>query len=211
MTTLFSCSAQEKDETYYKGREFTYQVEISERDSVLKTHEIKLKVIGGLRAKIMTGGQTGIQYTYTDVIDSTTNKPLIETTGAIDKDNRVFIHPPRMAYMTFAEIAPFPDINRKTKIGVNSEGVLSGIKGHGDLDGKQIKQVDTVVAKKDVKLLGKKYSDVWIIHGENTNYLDEIGKYKVIYWFDQNYGFIRMKYIKPNGETVDLKLKETKD
>ena len=208
---FISCNAQEKNKTYYKGREFIYQVEISKDSSIIKTHEIKLKVTDGLRAKIMTGGQTGIQYSYTDIIDSTTNKPLVETTGAIDKDNRVFIHPPRMAYMTFAEIPPMPDIRRNTEIGVNSEGVLSGIRGHGELDGKEIKQVDTIVAKKDVKLLGKKYNDVWIIHGENTNYLDELGRFKVIYWFDQNFGFIRMKYIKPNEEIVDLKLKEVKD
>lgn len=209
--TLLGCSESGKNKTYYKGREFVFQVDILKDSLLLKTHEIKLEVTDGLRAKIMTGGQTGIQYTYTDLIDSTTNKSLVEITGAIDKNNRVFIHPPRMAYMAFAEILPFPDINRKTEIGVNSEGVLSGIKGHGELDGKEIKQVDTIVAKKDVKLLGKKYNDVWIIHGENTNYLDELGRFKVIYWFDQNFGFIRMKYIKPNEEIVDLKLKEVKD
>src|SRR5699024_8861788 len=128
-----SCSAQEKSKTYYEGREFTFQVEISKDSSILEKREIKLKVTGGLRAKIMTGGQIGIQYIYPGVIDSTTGKDLIETTGAIDNGERVFIHPPRMAYMTFAEIPPMPDIRRNTEIGVSSEGVLSGIKGHGNL------------------------------------------------------------------------------
>lgn len=71
--------------------------------------------------------------------------------------------------------------------------------------------MDTVVAKKNVTLLGKEYNDVWVINGENTNYLDELGKYKATYWFDQNYGFIRMKYEKPNGEIVDIKLKSVEN
>lgn len=208
---LMSCNDQNKNRTYYKNREFTYQVMISQDSILTEEREIKLKVSAGLRAKIMTGGQIGIQYTYMDIKDPKTKKSLIETTGAIDNGERVFIHPPRMAYMEFAEIPPMPDIRRKTSVGVNSEGVLDGIKGHGDLDGLEIKQVDTVVAKKNVTLLGKDYNDVWIIKGENTNYLDELGKYKATYWFDQNYGFIRMKYEKPNGEIVDIKLKSTED
>ena len=207
--TLVSCSEQDKNPIYYEGREFTYIVEIIKDDKIRK-HTLKLKVTNALWSKIMTGGQTGIEYIYKDIIDSTTGKPLFETTGAIDKDNRVFIHPPRKAYMAFAEIPPMPNIYRNTEVGTTSESVLSVVKGHGILDGKKIKQVDTVVAKKDVKLLGKEYNDVWIIHGENTNYLDELGKYRAVYWFEQTNGFIRMKYTKPNSETVDLKLKEIK-
>lgn len=116
ITTLFSCSAQEKPQTYYKGREFKFKVEILKNDSLIKEHEINLTVTDGLRAKIMTGGQIGIQYNYVDIKDPKTKKSLIETTGAIDDGKRVFIHPPRMAYMEFAEIPPMPDIRRKTSI-----------------------------------------------------------------------------------------------
>jgi len=208
LSSLFGCSAQEKNPIYYKGREFTYQVEITQNSTILKSERIKLKVTDDLRAKIFTGGQTGIKYFYEDRIDSISRKPLVESTGVIDNEKRVFLHPPRFSYMAFAEIPPMPDISRNPEIGVSQETILDGIKGHGNLDGKEIKQIDKIVRRENIELFGKIYKNAWVIKGRNTNYLEELGEYKVTYWFDEKFGFIRMKYEKPNGEIVDLKLNE---
>src|SRR5690606_20026204 len=159
LSSLFGCSAQEKNPTYYEGREFLFQVAIGKDSTKLIKHTIRLKVTNDLKAKIFTGGQTGIKYFYEDIIDSISGQPLMESTGAIDNGKRVFLHPPRLAFMAFAEIPPMPAISRNPEIGISQETILDGIKGHGNLDGKEIKQIDEIVARESIELFGKTYKN----------------------------------------------------
>lgn len=212
LCSLFGCSSQEKNPIYYEGREFIFQVTISKDSTILKTHKIKLKVTNGLYAKIIfEGKQTGVQWVYETGVDSTTGKTMTETTGVIDDSTDVSLHPPRFGYMAFTEIPPFPDISLPPDTGSTSTITLYGIRGHGDLDGKKIKKTFKVVGETSLTLFKKTYKNVWVIKGENTNYLKELGQYKVTYWFDEKFGFIRMKYEKPNGEIVDMKLEKVKN
>jgi len=212
LCSFFGCSSQEKNPIYYKGRTFIYQVKTLKDSTVLRTDKIKLKVTDNLSAKIMfLGKQTGIKWVYETVVDSTSGKPITETTGVIDDSTQVYLHPPRLNFMSFTEIPPFPNIFLPPDTRSTITVTTSVVKGFGKLDGKKLKQTFKVIGKENLTLFDKKYKDVWVIQGGNTNYIDKIGQYKVTYWFDQNYGFIRMKYEKPNGEIVDLKLKPTED
>ena len=47
------------------------------------------------------------------------------------------------------------------------------------------------------------------IEGWNVSHVEEFGQYKVTYFYNENYGFVRFLYEKPNGSIVDIKLKQT--
>ena len=183
----------------YDGKYYVNEINAAKTDSI--NHIIELRV-----QSVPFFNQTEIKYVYTDQINSS-GDTLIETTGVIDScDKEIFLHPPRKAYMRFSEIPPFPQISLPPALRTKKETELSIVTGYGELNGKVIKQVLIVTAKEDININKKKYSDCWVLEGENINYIDKLGNYKVRYWFNTKFGFVKMLYTKPDGSTVSLEL-----
>lgn len=117
--------------------------------------------------------------------------------------------------MKFTEIPPFPEIGvpvpndtgwstqGEMHIPVDWEGEMQK-----ELGGKVLKQSTALIKIEPITLFGKTYDSCRIITGKNDNYIQELGQYKCTYWFNTTYGFVRLLYTKPDGTTVDMKLKK---
>jgi len=134
----------------------------------------------------------------------------MEKTGVVENGKRVSIHPPRFAYMSFAEIAPQPSVNFPISVGVSRETSLSIVKGWDSLNNKTIKQHEEVIAFEDINLFGRQYKNCAVTVGENINHIQEVGQYHVKYWFDKNDGFVKIVYTKPDSVRIELLLKSIK-
>ena len=49
--------------------------------------------------------------------------------------------------------------------------------------------------------------ECYTIKGENTSHIEELGQYKVKYYFHSTLGFVRWEYTLPNNEKIIVQLK----
>ena len=126
-----------------------------------------------------------------------------DTTGIIEDEEKIFIHPPRHNQYTLTEIAPFPDFRKNLKIGDTYTALIIIGPGWGDWSGKKIKSryiiEDTRIEK------GDKY---WTIKA--TSELD--GKTTDCeFIFNEKKGFVSLVYNFFNGDKMTMKLKKIED
>jgi len=150
--------------------------------------------------------QIQISYNYLSRLDKN-GKTIIEKTGIVVDSNYVYIHPPRKSFMSFAEIPPQPSINLPPQIGTKKETKLKIIKGWGSLNGKTISQRSEIMKIEPLKLFDKTYEGSVLTKGTNTSHIQELGEFTIKHWFKKDFGFIRLRYEKPKGDVIDIKLK----
>jgi len=208
-TTMICCSSVDTDNIIYKiNRVFKYRVVVIDGKTHDTTyHKINLKVKEREFPQVFFE-QTAVEWHYID--EKQGNSHLIERTGVCENKTNVYLHPPRMSYMSFTQIAPHPDVTFPLRVGNTSEGELKIVKGWDSLDGKTIKNYCTVKALKDEKIQNNVYKDCYLIEGENTNYVDELGVYHVKFWFNKDFGFVKLEYHKPDSTIVAMELMNVK-
>jgi hypothetical protein len=123
-----------------------------------------------------------------------------DTTGMIENDNKVWLHPPRHNQYLLTETAPFPDFRKNSKAGDSYSSVTFIGAGFGPWEGKKVKSTYSITNS------GKGTEDsVWTIKA-----LSEIeGKTNTCeFIFSDKRGFISLVYSFFNGDRLTMKLKE---
>jgi hypothetical protein len=148
-------------------------------------------------------GQFGLQYDY----DSCAGQPMYtERTGYDEDAGHVELHPPRMGALAFTEVVPFPRYHLPVGCMVSAKGEIAVARStFSKANGKTIaytyeQEGDTAVVFRGEHIECHKVS------GENTNHYDDIGHYRVEYWFHPDFGFVRWEYTLPDGGVVRLML-----
>jgi hypothetical protein len=203
--SVFSCNKNYNTGIYRTGRAWDFDIYFFDTQNHLSDSCSLQMAIGngGWLSYIMD--QRELKYTY----GKCCGKDLRETTGVDEREHLVFIHPPRLACFSFAEIPPMPEINLPINMTSVSTGELQIVKSEmKGLNGKTIKQKTRLVKMEDFGFADTTIKCV-MIEGENTNYLDTLGIYKCEYLFNEYYGFVQLSYHKPNGESVKFVLKST--
>lgn len=127
------------------------------------------------------------------------------TTGIIDNENMVFLHPFRDNQYYFTEIAPFPEVFFPFYLGKTWTGKLNIGAGWGIWDGQRIETSYEVVKKESLIISGKKYDNCWKISSRANS---TFGVSSLNTWFHDEFGFIKYNYITYAGQILQLELVE---
>jgi hypothetical protein len=75
------------------------------------------------------------------------------------------------------------------------------------LDGKNIASKYETTGTASFKF-NDKYLKCYTVEGENTNYLNELGKFTSKFYFNEKYGLVRMEYTTPWKDSIVANLKK---
>lgn len=196
---MYSCDNNDSN-IFKNGRTWDYSADFINKEGQIED-SVQLKLTVEKNYVALITNQIPIIYRYS--INGSSYK---EPTGAIDDKNEISIHNPRLGVFSFTEVLPMPSIVKPIgsiyKSSTETSVSKSTMKA---LNGKVVKQSQEFVGKDSLVLFGEKIP-CFKIKVENTNLYEEVGHYSAIYWYSEEYGFIRLLFMKPNGESVDMKL-----
>jgi hypothetical protein len=121
-----------------------------------------------------------------------------DTTGIIDNNKRLWIHPPRHNQYSLTEIAPFPDFRKELHVGDKYTAILLMGNGFGVWANKKIKSTYTLVSVKK-----KKKDTIWTI-AANSGFDEKNSHSEFI--FSEQEGFVSITYYFYNGDKMIMKL-----
>lgn len=197
---LVGCSSYEPV-VFPFGKTYTYEVSFADGCAVPDTSfEIKMTT-----SKNKFFGQFGLKYEYF-THDGT--PVYVEKTGYTEDKGCVELHPPRMGMMAFTEVVPFPTYWFPVGCYVSSNGSIKV--ANSTFTAANGKTIEYAYKQGDVDTLNHWGEEIecFVVIGENTNHYDDIGHYRVTYWFHPQYGFVLWKYELPEGKCVWLKLQK---
>lgn len=200
MLSMLSIGCSRYEPVIYPfDKTYKFQVTIAEGNAVPDTtFEIKMTTT---RNKYF--GQYGLKYEYF-TIDG--NQIYVEQTGYTEDEDRIELHPPRMGEMAFTEMAPFPTYTLPLGCIVSANGSLVVKKStFTPANGKTIEYTYNQEGTDTINYRGEQLV-CFLVHGENVNHHDNIGRYKVTYWFHPKYGFLLWEYERPNNKYVRMTL-----
>ncbi len=188
-----------------KIREINFAIVPTESDSigVDKIHLIVKPVADSERTN---GNQTQISYLQEPIFAS------LSSTGAVENNKNVWIHPIRKGFFNSLETAPFPFIKKPLKIGLEWTDQMKIGQGWGnEMWGKWEGQLlltynYKITEKKTINTeIGK--IDCFVIESSAKS---EIGTTKLTSYFSEKYGFVRLEYqllneLKVNMWLIDFK------
>lgn len=152
--------------------------------------------------------QTAISYQY--IMEN--GDPLtMETTGAIENEINVWIHPPRGNFFEILELNPFPYIKAPYKIGTNWNWNLT-IGDHWS-DKRWLEWKGEIENVYEYKIVGKKSIPTKLGDLEcliiNAKAKSRIGETELLSYFNTAFGFVKLEYKNIDGTKTILELEKT--
>jgi hypothetical protein len=123
-----------------------------------------------------------------------------DTTGIIENETKIWLHPPRHNQYTLTEIAPFPDFRKNLIIGDTYNSFLYIGSGFGEWAGKKIKSIYVI---KNVTV--EQGDAFWTIIA-NSELDGKTNSCEFI--LSEKQGFVSLVYNFFNGDKMIMKLKE---
>ncbi len=200
ITIIISACSSSRYSVYKPESKYCYQViHINDKGDTLSNCSLQMSTL-----KNSFFGEAGLRYDY----EKCGNQPAYyEITSYIDNENYVELHPPRMGMLSFTAILPFPNYHYP-------EGCITSLSGEtyfkkttfAPAKGKTISYKSEQEGSETINHNGKEIK-CYTITGENTNHIEELGQYRVKYFFNTTLGFVRWEYTLPNNEKIILQLK----
>ena len=200
ITIIISACSSSRYSVYKTESKYCYQViHINDNGDTINNCHLQMSTL-----KNSVFGGTGLRYDY----EKCGNNPAYyEITSYIDNENYVELHPPRMGMLSFTAVLPYPNYHYP-------EGCVVSINGETYFEkttfapakGKTISYKSEQEGSETLLYNGKEI-ECYTITGENTNHIEELGQYKVKYYFHPTLGFVRWEYTLPNNEKIILQLK----
>lgn len=197
--TISACSSS-RYSVYKPENKYSYQViQINDKGDTLSNCSLQMSTL-----KNSFFGSAGLRYDY----EKCGNQPAYyEITSYIDNENYVELHPPRMGMLSFTAVLPYPNYRYP-------EGCVVSINGETYFEkttfkparNKTISYKSEQKGSETINHNGKEI-ECYTITGENTNHIEELGQYKVKYYFHPTLGFVRWEYSLPSNEKIILQLK----
>jgi len=206
---IFVCSCtntlNNSNNIYIKNRTWNFSAKfIDSKGVITDSCQIEMKVSNSHFVSLLVN-QTPIIYTYE--INSTKYE---EKTGVEEDESGVFLHPPRLSVFSFLQVPPMPSVTYPLNSIVEKEIELNTLKSEfNPASGKKIKQQLKQNNETDTLFLQNQKIVCVKIKGQNTNYIEEIGRFKAEFWFNEVYGFVKMRYLKPDNTILEIILTKT--
>ena len=199
ITIIISACSSSRYSVYKPETSYSYQViHINDKGDTLSNCSLQMSTL-----KNSFFGEAGLRYDY----EKCGNNPAYyEITSYIDNENYVELHPPRMGLLSFTAVLPYPNYHYP-------EGCVVSINGETYFEkttfapakGKTISYKLEQEGEETINHNGKEIK-CYTITGENTNHIEELGQYRVKYFFNTTLGFVRWEYTLPNNEKIILEL-----
>ncbi|MEW5675461.1 hypothetical protein ABGT15_04035 [Flavobacterium enshiense] len=153
--------------------------------------------------------QTVISYEY---LMNNNRSSIMETTGVIENEMNVWMHPPRSQYFEILELNPFPYIKAPYKIGTKWNWKLKigdhwadkrWLEWKGGIE--NVYEYEIADKKKIVTKLGN--LECYIVKAKAKS---RIGTTELISYFNPDFGFVKLEYKNIDGSqtVLDLEKKE---
>jgi hypothetical protein len=160
-----------------------------------------------------------IQYDYNeskvDIIrENGLNKELlerewsrIETTGVIETEVEVFLHPFRQNQYVFTEVVGFPEMRSPIKEGKTWTANLNIHEGWGDWENSTLKSTYQIIGLDSLELPFIKL-EAWHVR---VSTLAEFGNSKHDFWYNEEFGFVKMIIKNYEDQLLVFELEEVKE
>ncbi len=186
-----------KNENMFENREFELVPYSAETQKINKIHLIVRPVDP---AKRSNENQTQISYLQEPYFET------VNSTGAVDNDKNLWIHPPRNGFFNALETAPFPFIKRPLTIGASWQDEMligEGWEGEkwGKWEGKLLLQYEYKVVGREKMATAIGEIECMVI--ESTATTDRANTHLKSY-FSETYGFIRLEYELMTGIQINF-------
>jgi len=143
------------------------------------------------------------------------NKKLVDrpwsyesVTGIIENEERIWIHPFRSNQFVTNEVAPFPQVRLPLEVGKRWTSRIAMYEGWGDWENKTVYSKYEVVGHEAVTTPFANFKQSWKISSA-SNF--DLGKTQFEYWFDEDYGFVKMNYVNYGGQRIEFELEQVID
>ncbi|NHN26196.1 DUF3108 domain-containing protein [Flavobacterium jejuense] len=206
---------------YTLGKEFVFNIKITENDSIffikennsdnfklsneidsLKISEIHLTVIKPRMFQRTNKNQTEVYYSYEP------NPTTISSTGIVENDENIWVHPPRNGFFKSLETCPFPYIKLNEPIGYKWTDSMSI--GNHWADEKWGLWSDRLLLNYEYKISGKEKIQTKIGELEciviSAIATSNIGESKLKSYFSYDYGFVKLEYTLFTGMEIELNI-----
>ena len=211
---------------YTLGKEFVFNMKITENDSSLflkennhddfklyhnidslKISEIHLTVIKPRVFKKTNKNQTEIYYSYEP------NPKIVSSTGIVENEENIWVHPPRSGFFFFFETCPFPYIKLNKPVGYKWTDSMSigshwSDKKWGLWEGRLLLNYEYEISGKERIHTNIGEFDCIVV---NAIARSNIGKSSLKYYFSPEYGFVKLEYILFTGVEIELNIAQVKD
>lgn len=138
--------------------------------------------------------------------DQYENWTLQNTTGIIETQHQIWMHPFRSNQYTFTEIAPFPQVELPLVVGMKWGGGLN-IGGWGVWNDSKVDYKFEVLSYGSINTeIGR--LDIWHI---NSVGMAPYGTSTHDFWFNEQYGFVKMIVKNPEGQLLQFELIDVQD
>lgn len=122
--------------------------------------------------------------------------------GAIQNSTKIWMHPLRKNQYVLTELAPFPEIILPITPDTSWQSTLWVYKAFGSFEGTIT--CDYSILKQEIRSYNFGSINCWRIDAVGTH--DKLGINKVIYYFNEEYGFTEMKYQFYNKQKIEINL-----
>lgn len=129
-----------------------------------------------------------------------------DTTGIIETERQVWMHPFRSNQYTFTEIAPFPQVELPLSVGMKWAGGLN-IGGWGLWNNSQVQYTFEVLSYGSINT-ALETLDAWHIYSIGTS---PYGTSTQDFWFHEQYGFIKIIVKNPKNHLLQFEMVEVID
>ena len=205
---------------YVIGNTFVYEIDIlidsnvyyinkNDKDSLVLDgdnilRKIQLSVEKSPRFGRTNKNQTEIKYS------DYPNLTFRSSTGLVENEKNIWIHPPRIGFLRALETCPFPYIKLNQNVGYkwNDEMLISKYwsdERWGVWKDKLLLRFDYEIIEQEMMETALGNLNVTKIYATANS---DIGQSSLTLYFNHQYGFIKLEYILFNGIKINFNLKE---
>lgn len=202
--SFLACSASQSGEIpYRKGTTFYFEATVDSAGKQIAHDTLVMEIKG----KKFIGALLGLNF----VQWSSKNIPdYSEKRGINISDNSVQIQTPlNVPYMEYenAVIAPYPSFSASTNVNSEITTTHRMALSYGKLGGKTFEQKAAVKDSTQCNYKEEQLS-CKVREGHNASHQEKYGKYQSITHYHEDYGFVMIKFVYPNGKEIRLELVE---
>jgi hypothetical protein len=199
---VFSINILENNSNCFLKKNEIDTFEVSENIDSLKISEIHLTVIKPRLFQRTNNKQTEVFYSYEP------NPTSTSSTGIVENNKNIWVHPPRSGFFKSLETCPFPYIKLDKPIGYKWTDSMSignhwSNKKWGEWEGRLLLNYEYEIIGKEKTNSEFGEVDCLVISAIANS---TIGQSKLKAYFSDKYGFVKLQYTLFNGIKINLNL-----